>query len=288
MADVAVSMAAADPGGRPSAVHGADAVGERPSRRCRGAAGALTFFLPLSRKLRLIRDITISQGACGSTAVLFRPVPVGRSGILFGGPSRRSIDERTNDRAQQHARSKQLGNERVVDRRTLLKAGAAAAVLYAVPTKLALANTGRRSVTLLETHRHEILDAEYWIDGWYNPDVLAEINWLMRDWRTDEHRPMDPGLLDILHVLQRELGRGEPIHIISGYRSPSTNAMLVARNRGVARNSYHIRGQAADIRLPSASLRSLRNLAMDLQAGGVGYYPRSNFVHVDTGPVRDW
>lgn len=169
-----------------------------------------------------------------------------------------------------------------------MRAGAAAAVLCAVPTKLVLANSGRRSVTLLETHRSEILDAEYWIDGWYNPDVLAQVNWLMRDWRTDEHRPMDPGLLDILHVLQRELGRGEPIHIISGYRSPSTNAMLVARNRGVARNSYHIRGQAADIRLPSASLRSLRNLAMDLQAGGVGYYPRSNFVHVDTGPVRDW
>lgn len=176
----------------------------------------------------------------------------------------------------------------MVDRRRLLKTGAVAAIACVAPTALALADTGRRSVTLLETRRSEVLTAEYWIDGWYNPDALAQINWLMRDWRTDEHRPMDPGLLDILHVLQRELGRGEPIHIISGYRSPTTNAILASRNRGVARNSYHIRGQAADIRLPSSNLRSLRNLAMDLQAGGVGYYPRSNFIHVDTGPVRDW
>ena len=176
----------------------------------------------------------------------------------------------------------------MVGRRTLIKAAGATVATWSMSTKLALGNTGRRDVTLLETHRDEILSAEYWVDGWYNPDVLAQVDLLMRDWRTDGVRSIDPGLLDILHVLQRELGGGEPIQIISGYRSPETNAWLASRNRGVARNSYHVRGQAADIRLPNTGLRSLRNLALDLQAGGVGYYPRSNFLHVDTGPVRNW
>ncbi|MCB9948782.1 MAG: DUF882 domain-containing protein [Rhodospirillaceae bacterium] len=151
-----------------------------------------------------------------------------------------------------------------------------------------MANANSRIVSLFDPNHGQLLSAEYYVDGWYNPDVLAQVDWLMRDWRIDETRRIDPGLLDILYTLQNELGRGEPVHIISGYRSAATNAMLRARSRNVARNSYHMRGQAADIRIPGVGLRSLRDLALDLQQGGVGYYPYSDFVHVDTGPVRDW
>ena len=176
----------------------------------------------------------------------------------------------------------------MVNRRQLLRIGSAAAVGLVAAPKLGLATTNTRVLTLMDTHHDDVLSAQYYVDGWYNPDVLAQVDWLMRDWRTDEARRIDPGLLDILHVLQSELTRGEPVHIISGYRTAATNAMLRARSRNVARNSYHMRGQAADIRIPGVGLRTLRNLAMDLQSGGVGYYPRSDFVHVDTGPIRDW
>ncbi len=176
----------------------------------------------------------------------------------------------------------------MVNRRQLLKLGAAATVGVVAAPRLSLATTGSRILPLMDTHHDEYLAAEYYIDGWYNPDVMAQVDWLMRDWRTDETRRIDPGLLDILYTLQSELGRGEPVHIISGYRTAATNAMLRSRSRNVARNSYHMRGQAADMRIPGVGLRTLRNLAMDLQSGGVGYYPRSDFVHVDTGPVRDW
>ena len=176
----------------------------------------------------------------------------------------------------------------MVNRRELLKFGSAATVGLIAAPRLGLATTNSRVLPLVDTHHDDYLAAEYFVDGWYNPDVMAQVDWLMRDWRTDETRRIDPGLLDILYTLQSELGRGEPVHIISGYRTAATNAMLRSRSRNVARNSYHMRGQAADMRIPGVGLRTLRNLAMDLQAGGVGYYPRSDFVHVDTGPIRDW
>lgn len=176
----------------------------------------------------------------------------------------------------------------MVNRRKLLQAGSAAAAGLLVAPRLGLATVDTRVLSLLDTHNDQVLTAEYCTDGWYNPDALAQVDWLMRDWRVDETHRIDPGLLDIMYVLQRELGVGQPIHIISGYRSAATNAMLRARSRNVARNSYHLRGQAADIRIPDVGLSTLRSLALDLQAGGVGYYPQSDFVHVDTGPVRAW
>ena len=130
--------------------------------------------------------------------------------------------------------------------------------------------------------------AEYWRDGWYIPDALERFNHLMRDWRSQESTSIDPRLYDIIWSLQEITGSSEPIHIICGYRSPATNAMRAATNAGVARNSYHVTGQACDLRLPGYQLAGLRQHALGLGAGGVGYYPRSDFIHVDTGPVRSW
>lgn len=152
---------------------------------------------------------------------------------------------------------------------------------------LAIAS-GHRQISLYDPRSSTSLDIEYWTQGWYNPDAMAQISYFMRDRRTDQTIAMDPELIDILHALWLRTGAARPLHIISGYRSPETNAYLAATRRGVARNSYHMYGQAADIRLPEFSTHELRGIALSLRAGGVGYYPRSDFVHVDTGPVRSW
>jgi len=110
----------------------------------------------------------------------------------------------------------------------------------------------------------------------------------MRDFRTGDTIGMDVGLMDILYRLRTALDSSQPFEIISAYRSPKTNAYLAARSSGVAKHSYHTKGMAIDIRLPGRQLRDVRRAALDLRLGGVGYYPRSNFVHVDTGRVRFW
>ena len=176
----------------------------------------------------------------------------------------------------------------MIRRRKFMELGAFTTLALTAGPKTLLAGTNQRVVRLYETHRQETLTAEYWRDGWYNPDVLAQLSHFVRDWRTDETTDVDPGLLDILFALQRSFGADEPLHIVCGYRSPTTNAQLRRRNRRVARNSYHITGQACDIRLPGKGTGALREQAVALEAGGVGYYPRSGFIHVDTGPVRTW
>lgn len=170
---------------------------------------------------------------------------------------------------------------------TLLTSGAAA-LPFAGPTSALADLPGNRSLTLYEVHSRATVSVDYMVDGWYHPDALARLDHLMRDWRDQSVLQMDVGLYDILWAVQESCGHSEPIHIVSGYRSPASNAMRASQTRSVARNSYHIYGQAADIRLPGYSLRGLRNNAMALAAGGVGFYPGSDFVHVDTGPVRDW
>ena len=132
------------------------------------------------------------------------------------------------------------------------------------------------------------LQVTYYEYGWYNPDALGQINFFMRDRRNDQIMQIDPQLVDLLHAIQSRLAPALPIHVVSGYRSPATNAYLAARSGRVARNSYHMYGRAADIRMPGVGLHGLRQTAMALQVGGVGYYPRSDFVHVDNGSVRDW
>lgn len=176
------------------------------------------------------------------------------------------------------------------DRRSFLKGGLCltAALGFWTPSLSQAAMTAQgRSLVLSNPHTGEKFSGEYWYDGKYLPDAFGEIKTLMRDHRTDEKFPIDPRLIDVLYVLEHRMG-GKALNVISGYRSPATNAMLRRNTEGVARNSLHMSGQAADIRLPGASLSGLRDSAKALKAGGVGFYPASNFVHIDTGRVRSW
>ena len=137
-------------------------------------------------------------------------------------------------------------------------------------------------------HTGEKLCVEYFAAGGYLPDALGAVNHLLRDFRTGDVGAIDAALLDQLHELDRLTAGGRPFQVISGYRSPATNQMLRERSGGVASNSLHMRGQAIDIRLAGVPLATLHDAALALRAGGVGYYPASDFVHVDTGRVRAW
>lgn len=145
-----------------------------------------------------------------------------------------------------------------------------------------------RELHLYNLHTHETLNAVYWRDGTYLPEGLARISYHLRDFRTGGIKPIDPTLLNILHQLSQDIDVPGPINVISGYRTPATNAMLAARSSKVAPNSFHMRGQAIDIRLPGFSTLGMRDIALSMSKGGVGYYPESDFVHLDTGPIRTW
>lgn len=179
-------------------------------------------------------------------------------------------------------------------RRLLLKISAA--LFTAATARLSLAGTAsaapgptEKKLSFSSLHTGEYLNTTYWIDGEYQRDALTEVYHILRDWRVDETRPIDTGLLDLLFALRQELDSTRPFEIISGYRSPVTNASLRKHGGGgVAKKSLHMQGMAVDIRLPGRDLRDLRKAAISLRRGGVGFYPRSGFVHVDTGRVRRW
>lgn len=134
----------------------------------------------------------------------------------------------------------------------------------------------------------ERLDTIYWVEGEYIPDAVREINYFMRDWRTNDVVGIDPRTIDIMAAAHNLLDVDEPYMLLSGYRSPQTNAMLRSRSRRVAKNSLHMKGQAADLRLSSRSVNQMARAAAACQGGGVGKYSRSNFVHMDCGVVRTW
>jgi uncharacterized protein YcbK (DUF882 family) len=150
------------------------------------------------------------------------------------------------------------------------------------------AATLEKSVGFYNINTGEQLRTVYWCHGAYLPSALQEVNYLLRDYHANEVKPIDPPLLDILYAMSKLLDTNEPYQVFSGYRSPATNAKLRRHNRAVAVHSLHIEGKAVDIRLPGRDLVLVRRAALALQAGGVGYYPGRNFLHVDTGPVRAW
>jgi uncharacterized protein YcbK (DUF882 family) len=143
-----------------------------------------------------------------------------------------------------------------------------------------------RALDLYAPHLDERFSGAYWAGGAYVGDALAQISWLMRDHAADEPMPIDPGLLDTLHALGATLDCTRPIEILSGYRTPETNRAL--RREGAAKNSLHVLGKAADVRIPGRPLTHVVRAAIQLGAGGVGCYPRQHFLHLDTGPVRRW
>jgi uncharacterized protein YcbK (DUF882 family) len=179
-----------------------------------------------------------------------------------------------------------------LNRRQILKGGLALALcLSPLPAWGRYNQKGQdvRALSLYNTHTGEtIRKVAYWEQGKYINDALLEINYLLRDHRSDKVFEMDPHAIDILFALQKQFDCQCPIEIISGYRSPETNLKLSKQSNGVAKRSYHMQGKAIDLRMPDVALKSLKKAAIDLRRGGVGYYPKSNFVHVDTGPVRNW
>jgi len=175
-------------------------------------------------------------------------------------------------------------------RRRFLAAGATfvALPLLGLPRRARADAGSLRTLSFLHTHTGEALSLAYAAGDAYLPEALARINWLLRDFRNGEIKPIDPQLLDQLHTLAAVTGTGAPYEIISGYRSPETNSLLHRHSEGVATHSLHLEGRAIDIRLPDVSLGDLRDAALSLRAGGVGYYAHSQFVHLDTGRVRRW
>ncbi len=145
-----------------------------------------------------------------------------------------------------------------------------------------------RQAFLHNTHTGESLKAVYWENGKYVPQALSSLMKVLRDWRNGEEHMMDPRVFDLLHTVSTKVESNQPIQIISGYRSAATNAAMHEKSSQVASNSFHTKGMATDIRIPGVDLRHLHKAALSLKAGGVGFYPVSNFVHVDVGPLRTW
>lgn len=172
-------------------------------------------------------------------------------------------------------------------RRRFLSAIAAAGGAL-VASRGVVASARPKILAFQHLHTGEALTVEYAVGATYVPGALDAVNRLLRDFRTGDIHPIDPALLDLLHRLSASLETRRPFHVISGYRSPATNAALRRQSEGVAGRSLHMVGQAIDIRLAGVPLPSLRDAALALAGGGVGYYPTSSFVHVDTGRVRRW
>lgn len=165
---------------------------------------------------------------------------------------------------------------------------AACGLSLPVASVAAAATSPGRRLNFYNIHTGESLSAVYWEEGRYLEDSLAEIDYVLRDFRTGEVHTIDPHLLDLVHRLRLTLDHQDKINVISGYRCPATNAMLARRSKQVAKNSFHLKGMAIDLRLPGRRLKDVRAAAVWLAGGGVGYYPESDFVHMDTGAVRAW
>jgi uncharacterized protein YcbK (DUF882 family) len=176
-------------------------------------------------------------------------------------------------------------------RRSFLKSSvvlASALSLPALSKAAAAQSSNERTLRLYNTHTGESLRSIFWAEGQFVPDALQDINKLLRDHRNNKVSQMDPQLLVLLDRVSAQFGDEHVLHVISGYRSPETNAKLHENSNGVARHSLHMEGKAIDVRLPGTDLGNLHKAAMAARGGGVGYYPDSQFVHMDTGRVRYW
>lgn len=178
----------------------------------------------------------------------------------------------------------------VISRRRLLgHALAGAAAMALSPIVVSARPAPMKKLSFVHTHTNEHISLAYAREGRYLPEAMARLSRYLRDFRTGDVHPLDPRLFDLLHALHRAAEGKGAYHVISGYRSPQTNTMLRLRgSSGVAQKSLHMLGQAIDVRLPGVRTSRLRDLAIDLGRGGVGYYGKSDFIHLDTGRVRCW
>lgn len=179
----------------------------------------------------------------------------------------------------------------MMPRRAFLKSS----LLLAAPTlsipalaKTAQAAPGERTLRLYNTHTGEKLSTVFWAEGQFIPDAMKDINKVLRDHRNNKVAEMDPELMLLLTAVNEKMGNNKELHIISGYRSPESNAKLHSVSGGVAKRSLHMEAKAIDIRIPGKDLKMLQRAALSIQGGGVGYYPDSQFVHMDTGRIRSW
>ena len=173
-----------------------------------------------------------------------------------------------------------------------LAIGCAGMTVFTAPAQAARLRlpmgTSSYKINFRNQHTGEKFSGTYRVGNRYLPEAFADINHILRDFRTGDEFPIDPRTVDILYMIQNKLDTTSGFEILSGYRSPKTNAMLYRTSSGVAKNSLHMTGQAIDLRLAGFSTSTVRDAARSLKAGGVGYYPKSGFVHVDTGKVRHW
>ena len=179
----------------------------------------------------------------------------------------------------------------MMPRRAFLKSS----LILAAPTlsipafaKTAHAAPGERTLRLYNTHTGEKLSTVFWAEGEFIPDAMTDINKVLRDHRNNKIAQMDPELMLLLTAVNEKMGNNKELHIISGYRSPESNAKLHSASGGVAKRSLHMEAKAIDIRIPGKDLKMLQRAALSIGGGGVGYYPDSQFVHMDTGRVRSW
>ncbi len=190
-----------------------------------------------------------------------------------------------------------ISSKKTISRRDIVKAGVlgglllpalAVTPLQAATRLMVPSGTGARKISFRHQHTGESFDGVYRVGDRYLPEAFDKINDVLRDFRTGEVFPVDPRVIDIIYAARAQLETETPFEVLSGYRSPKTNAMLARNGDGVAQNSLHMTGQAIDLRLPGYSTRKLFEAGASLRAGGAGYYARSNFVHLDTGQVRRW
>lgn len=184
------------------------------------------------------------------------------------------------------------GKSTLIGRRAILGAFAAtvvtAAPVYSKAFGFLKGSGDVRRIQMYSGRTGERIDMIYWIEGEYIKEALNEVNHFMRDWRQGSSTHIDTRTIDIMAASHNLMDVREPYMLLSGYRSPQTNAMLRSRSRGVAKNSLHMKGQAADLRLNSRSVGQIARAASSCSAGGVGRYSGSNFVHMDCGPIRSW
>ena len=176
-----------------------------------------------------------------------------------------------------------------MNRRTFLGRAMALAPLLVLSSPCTLlARLEERTLSFYHTHTFKELSLVYFRNGHYIPKALNKINHFLKDFRTGDIHPIDVALLDLLHDIRKTTGSKHFFEVISGYRSPQTNSMLQDSSNGVASHSLHMTGKAIDIRLPSFNTGRLHQIALGFQRGGVGFYPQSDFIHIDTGNVRFW